>query len=150
MIENERNIQIQLGMHFGVNRGYTVIPNIKMDYGCYEADFCYINQNNFLTEVEIKISISDFKADFKKKNFHNCDHVRSLYYAMPFSMWQKHKEVISEMVKSVGAGVIIAGNTSPHVVIRAAVRDVKPLTTQELINYMRIGCLKWCARAWYE
>ena len=54
----------------------------------------------------------------------------------------------TDTIAAVAGG--LAGNTSPHVVIRAAVRDVKPLTTQELINYMRIGCLKWCARAWYE
>mgnify|MGYP003290876728 CR=1 FL=1 len=137
-------------MHFGADRGYIVIPNLKMDYGLYEADFVYINKNNYLTEVEIKISIADFKADFKKKHFLSCIHIRSLYYAMPFSMWKEHNEVINEMVKSVGAGLIVVGDVSPTVVIKAALRDVKPLTTQELINYMRIGCLKWCARAWYK
>ena len=90
------------------------------------------------------------RADFKKKHFHSCNHIRSLYYAMPFSMWKEHNEVINEMVKSVGAGLIVVGDVSPTVVIKAALRDVKPLTTQELINYMRIGCLKWCARAWYK
>ena len=35
--------------------------------GDFSADFLAVNKNNELIEIEVKISISDLKADFKKK-----------------------------------------------------------------------------------
>ena len=68
---DEETIQKKLGRHFGIDYRYVVIPNILMygNGGMYEADFIYINKKNFLTEVEIKVSFNDFKADFNKKYF---------------------------------------------------------------------------------
>ena len=61
----ECDIQAELGCHYGVDKGQIVVPNVLL--GPYEADFITITKSNYLIEVEIKISISDFRADFKKK-----------------------------------------------------------------------------------
>ena len=142
---DEETIQKKLGRHFGIDYRYVVVPNILMygNGGMYEADFIYINKKNFLTEVEIKISFNDFKADFNKKVFHNSKHVRSFYYALPWEMWKSHSEYITQKAKEVGAGVIVVSD-SLCVTVRPKLRDVQPLTDGELKDYMRIGCLKWC------
>ena len=145
---SEKNIQTQLGMYFGVDSGYVVIPNVQMDYGLYEADFCYINKNGYLTEVEIKISIADFRADFKKKHFHNSPLVRSLYYAVPISLWENHYEEIQNKARGVGAGIIIVGCNTVKIWEKAKLRNVPPLKIADKLRLMRIGCLKWCAREW--
>ena len=61
----ECDIQAELGCHYGVDKGQIVVPSVLL--GPYEADFITITKSNYLIEVEIKISISDFRADFKKK-----------------------------------------------------------------------------------
>lgn len=45
-----------------------VLPNYYM--GRYEMDVCKINGSQYVTEYEIKISRSDFFADFKKQHTH--------------------------------------------------------------------------------
>lgn len=80
----EQEIQRALGWHYGIKRGCIPIPNVLMDYGRYEADFIYINQNNYLTEIEIKVSFQDFKADFTKNIITIV--LMSVAYTMPYLM----------------------------------------------------------------
>lgn len=46
-----------------------ILPNFFV--GNYEMDVCKIMQSGYMVEYEIKISKSDFKADFKKNNGYN-------------------------------------------------------------------------------
>lgn len=48
----------------------TIIPNLSWGLLNHEADFCVINKSGYVTEIEIKRSFSDLKADFKKNEFH--------------------------------------------------------------------------------
>lgn len=142
---DEQDMQRALGWHFGIERGYTPIPNVLMFGGRYEADFVYINKNNYLTEVEIKISVADFKADFKKKHYHDSNDVRSLYYALPKDLYKKDKELFKSMAAERGAGIIVVGGCRTcEIVQKAAIRkNVKSLGPWQMIGYMRLGCLKW-------
>lgn len=144
MEHTEASIQQILGKTYGIERGYVTIPNVLlMDKGMYEADFIYINKHDYLTEVEIKISISDFKADFEKKHYHDNPKVRALYYAIPKELFYKHEKTILNMTRSVGAGVIVCEKTTCSVYEKAKLRKVEPLREDEKIYYMRLGCLKW-------
>ena len=140
----ETSIQYVLGKIYGIERGYITMPNVLM--GRYEADFIYINKNRYLVEVEIKISISDFKADFKKGVFHNHRKIRALYYAIPRDLFKNHWETILELTKSVGAGVVVVDETCCEVYQKAKLRNVQPLDDYEVQSFMRIGCLKWIKR----
>ena len=142
---DEQYIQRALGWHFGIDRGCIPIPNVLMAGGNYEADFIYINKNDYLTEVEIKISIPDFKADFKKKHYHDSKDVRSLYYALPKDLYKKDKELFKSMAADRGAGIIVvSGCRTCDIVQKAVIRkNVKPLGHWQMIGYMRLGCLKW-------
>lgn len=144
MAYTEAKIQWILGKTFGIERGYISLPNVLlMDKGMYEADFIYINKNNFLTEIEIKISISDFKADFNKKHFHDSPKVRAFYYAIPEELWEKHHETILDLARSVGAGIILCDEATCRVCEKPKLRKVEPLTNSEVLHYARLGCLKW-------
>ena len=81
----ECDIQAELGCHYGVDKGQIVVPSVLL--GPYEADFITITKSDYLIEVEIKISISDFRADFKKKHYHDCPEVNALYYALPKELY---------------------------------------------------------------
>lgn len=147
MEHTEATIQRILGKTYGIERGYITMPNVLiMDKGMYEADFIYINKHDYLTEVEIKISISDFKADFEKKHYHDSPKVRALYYAIPRELLDKHRDVIIPMARNVGAGVIVCEKTTCSVYEKAKLRKVEPLRDDEKTYYMRLGCLKWINR----
>lgn len=108
----ERDIQAALGCYYGVEKKLIAVPNVLL--GSYEADFVTITKSDYLTEVEIKISIRDFRADFKKKHYHDWFEVNALYYALPKELYEKHKEEIEESCDKVGAGIILIGQRTPE------------------------------------
>lgn len=155
---NEYDIQTVLGKHMFLKK--VCIPNVSM-YGNniaeYEADFIYIDlKTRFITEVEIKTDIYDFRRDFKKKRYHDCKNVKYLYYAMPRSLYEENRNEINFFRN--GAGLILIdeidtddfrGNIYEFggFVKRAKPRkEAYPLSDKELTYYLRIGCMKWVNR----
>lgn len=147
----ECDIQAELGCYYGVDKGQIVVPNVLL--GPYEADFITITKSDYLIEVEIKISISDFRADFKKKHYHDCPKVNALYYALPKELYKKHKAEIDESCDKVGAGIILiseekfgSGDSYRYfagIEKKPKLRKVKPLTAYQMLNFARLGCLRW-------
>ena len=70
-------------------RSDIMIPNLSYGLLPYEADFVVISKAGYLTEVEIKRSWQDFKADFKKEHKHDADQVYYFYYCVPESIVDK-------------------------------------------------------------
>lgn len=69
----------------------------------HECDILIVSKNQYLTEVEIKISLSDLKADFKKEHQHKDENIKNFYYAFPEEMKEKAIKLIPEEV-----GILIA------------------------------------------
>ncbi len=68
-------------------RVHDIVPNVSYGWGLrHEADIIAVNKNGYVTEVEIKISASDLKADFKKGHSHESKKIHSLVYAVPDSL----------------------------------------------------------------
>ena len=64
------------------------------------ADLIAVDKNGYLTEVEIKRSFEDFKADFKKDNYHDTDErVFRFGYFVPKSILKECIEYNSEHCK---------------------------------------------------
>ena len=80
-----------------------VNPMIWKNIVNHECDILIVTKNHYLTEVEIKISLSDLKADFKKEHQHKDENIKNFYYAFPEEMKEKAIELIPE-----GAGILIA------------------------------------------
>lgn len=96
--EIERIIVAYLG---GV-RMNIIVPNLSWGFLNHEADLISIDKNGYLTEVEIKRSFEDFKADFKKDNYHDTDeHVYRFGYFVPKSVLIKCIEYNNEHCKGV-------------------------------------------------
>lgn len=157
----ETEMQLKLGKHFGIQ--YICIPNILMtgEYKeemlseikklepwqkpskMYEADLIYITKSKYLTEVEIKVDINDFRNDFKKKIYHSSPLVSALYYAFPEVLYKKYEDEIRERVKEI-AGIITVCNYGCKVKAKAPKRkNIKALTDIQIKDFMRIGCMKW-------
>lgn len=66
-----------------------MVPNVSWGLLPYEADFVVVNKSGYLTEVEIKRSWEDFKADFKKSHHHDDERVYRFCYCVPESISEK-------------------------------------------------------------
>jgi hypothetical protein len=66
-----------------------VVPNVDWGFLNHEADLLVLSKANYLTEIEIKRSWSDFMADFKKKHTHYDKKLSHFYYAVPSSIGQR-------------------------------------------------------------
>lgn len=148
----EYDIQAELGRYYGTYKNQIVVPNVLL--GPYEADFITVTKSDYLVEIEIKISISDFRADFKKKHYHDCPKVNALYYAFPKELYEKYKEELGGSCDKVGAGIILISkmnlpNNSSYClesckfVKKPKLRKTAPLTVQQKLNLAKLGCLRW-------
>lgn len=160
----EDAICVRLGKLYSIERGLDCAPNILMgsyrdengwvsNYGArkdnslcgeYEADFLYITKGNYLYEVEVKISISDFRADLQKPLYHNFPDVRGFLYCVPSELYKAHSAEIECTCKDKGAGLIVMYSHEFKTLIRPKIRkDVKPLTPMRYLHYLRLFAKKW-------
>ena len=148
----EEEMQKKLGRHLFLKN--ITIPNITMHgdgKGEYEADLIYFNlKARVITEIEIKVSIQDFRADFKKKRYHDHLHVGYLYYAVPQDMYEEHKDEIESLLGDAGL-IVVSTYKNKRGMVRYIKRakkrkEVRPLNENDVMNYLRIGCMKWVNR----
>jgi len=58
--------ELQSKFYYSLCQRYQMVcPNIFM--GMYEMDIFALRKSGFLDEIEIKLSVADYKADFKKR-----------------------------------------------------------------------------------
>jgi len=73
-----------------------------------------------------------------------------LYYAVPQDLYEDHKDEIESILGDAGLIVVNISNNKredARYIKRAKKRkDVKALNESEVINYLRIGCMKWVNR----
>lgn len=158
----EDSICLQLRRQYGIIRGLDCGPNIIMtryqadgiwvkpgdvrEACCimeYEADFLYITKSKYLYEVEIKLSINDFRADQKKTLYHNFPDVKGFYYCMPEELYTKHKEEILDVCKGKNAGLIIKSHEFKVMKKAPQRKNVKPLTDSRYLHYLQLFAKKW-------
>lgn len=83
-------------------RENVIVPNVYFGLGLrHEADLIVLDKSGRLTEIEIKCTLSDLKADFKKPHSHQSSIISRLVYAVPDKIVDYAKENIPP-----GAGLI--------------------------------------------
>lgn len=88
------DIEVEIA-HFYKPNTNLVIPNVSWGFLRYEADLLIISKAGYLTEVEIKVSLSDLKRDLDKKHSHDDPKIKYLYFAIPEKL-EKHIQYIPE------------------------------------------------------
>lgn len=74
-----------------------IVPNVY--YGLHfphELDLMVVTPSGWATEIEIKVSISDLKADQKKSHGHRSNRIKYLYFAVPEALQVPALELIPE------------------------------------------------------
>lgn len=77
-------------------RSDIMVPNLSWGLLPYEADFVVVSKSGYMTEVEIKRSWEDFKADFGKAHNHDAEQVYQFYYCVPESIVTKVRDFLKE------------------------------------------------------
>ena len=125
-----------------------IIPNISYGFhGLHECDIFVLKSNNYATEVEIKISLSDLKADFHKGHDHKSNYIREFYYAFPIKFYEAFEPLIPKH-----AGIITC-EVSDEIVYSRIRRNAtvnplaKKLGIEDRLKIQRLGCMRiWSAK----
>lgn len=112
----------------------------------HECDMLIVTKNRYLTEVEIKISLSDLKADFKKEHQHKDENIKNFYYAFPEEMKEKAIGLIPKE-----AGILIAIKKEDGIQYREIEcyrkpkinKGAKPINDKVLSMIYRLGYLRY-------
>ena len=139
-----------------VKRYKLVIPNVAHGFleTNYEADIIGVTANRFVHEIEIKISISDLKAEAKKKHLHDDSRISKFYYAFPGTM--DLAKAIPAIIMPNGYGIFVITKTERGDIycreyIEAIARDnIRKLNETEMYKLARLGSMRaWSYRKKY-
>lgn len=140
-----RTIEIEESLSRYFNPALNIIvPNVSWGFhGSHEMDLFVVKKSGYCLEVEIKISLSDLKADFKKNHKHKSRYTREFYYAFPSNFYEKFEPIIPEH-----AGIIVCERNLSGIVLSKLKRKAKintlakPLSIDDQMKIRRLGCLR--------
>lgn len=91
-----KEMEYALFCHFS-SRFPLITTNISGTIGIvnHECDLLMVSKSNYLTEIEIKVSLADLKKDFKKWHGHKDERIKYQYYALTEELYE-HKDLIPE------------------------------------------------------
>ena len=131
-------------------RRYLCVPNVSWGLDLSgEADLLALSDANYLTEIEIKISVADFRRDAGKSKHRQpfwpgrVDLVSAFYYAMPATMPSK----IASDFPFERAGLITVNEYGiASVIQKAPARPCRKLTDAERAQLGRLGTMRYWTR----
>ncbi len=131
------------------------VPNVSWGWALgHEADLIVVDQNLKVTEVEIKVSLSDLKADFRKINGHRSSRIGRMYYAIPEYLVEKGFPLIPKefgviVVKEVhhygiGEPQEILTTTYKAMYLRQCRhrKGYEGITKDQLLKLLDLGCMR--------
>lgn len=140
--ETTMEIELAIAHHWGI-RTHVIVPNISWGLLPHEADLIILSSTGYLTEIEIKVSVSDLKAEKLKKHTHSSNLIRRLFFAMPENL-EKHVEHVPEK-----AGIFFVDNYGRVTQYRKAKinTSARKLSSKEIYQVLRLGNMRtWSLR----
>jgi len=99
-----RRIELYLATWMFPYWKWLVVPRTYQVVG-HECDLLALTDRGYAHEIEIKISLSDVKADAKKEHGHMSDRVKCFWFALPFELAERAAPFIPER-----AGILAVGH----------------------------------------
>jgi hypothetical protein len=138
---NAADIELAVAHHYGW-RANIIVPNVSWGWHLrYEADLVILRPSGWASEIEIKVSASDIRADLSKHHQHDSTRFRDLWLAVPVEL-ASNPDIPAE------AGILAVGPDGVRVVRcaklkpgRRKVTDKEKLRLLELAH-MRVWGLK--------
>jgi hypothetical protein len=126
-----------------------IVPNVSYGLHIHEVDLLVVKPSRWASEIEIKISVADLRADLKKPHGHRSNKIKFLYFAVPEEIKEKALELIPERA---GLYVLIHDKARDYIYVELVKvaqpnKTARKLTMDELIHLgslatMRIWTLK--------
>ncbi len=132
---------------------YSCVVNVSYGFLNHEADLIIMNGTRRLYEVEIKTTLADLKADFKKKHHHDDPKIERLFYAVPAPLLEKAQQIIPEQYGIIS--VNLERRPRFNFLTAERVREAKKLREYQLdptqvIQLLRLGTMRYWTRRRYE
>lgn len=142
-----------IARYFGGPREKLIVNNVSYGLLNHECDVLICTKSGCLTEVEIKRSFSDLKADFKKEHHHDNDRrIKSFYYCLPESIVEKSLKLFQEKVDSGIIKVMPAILSYDENCVLSYVKESgspdlhldgeRPLNEKEMAKLGHLGCMR--------
>lgn len=134
---------------FSPRQYQAIVPNVSWGFfSHHEADLVLVTKAGYLTEVEIKVSKSDFESDHLKRKWNHIGDkknlVKNFYYAMPEDIWNRCDQ--SKARPEAGVILVRDVNRSPVVVREPKPFQAEKLSDRQIRNLLRLCCLKFWSR----
>lgn len=120
------------------------VPNVSWGLLNHEADMVIMTKSGYLTEIEIKRSWEDFKADFKKDHHHEDERVDKLYYCVPLSIKERVADYLIEN-EIPFTGILYyseEGKIRTHNTGGKFYTGGRKLFLEEQLTIARLGCMR--------
>jgi len=137
------DIELAICNYYGI-RQHIIVPNVFIGFGTisdHECDLLVIKKSGYAVEIEIKMSVSDLKADFKKVHKHENEKLQALYYAVPNDLYEKCKDLFPKY-----AGIYsiykIEGRSFARIERSASNKKCRKLTIEEQLKFARLGVMR--------
>lgn len=125
-----------------------VVPNVSWGLIDHEADLLAMSKTGYLTEVEIKVSFADWKADLAKRKWksakwsgkYQSGMIKRFYYAAPAALAVRHAELeIPDF-----AGVVSVSDLGIATIIKPAknITGHRKLSLLETHKLLRLAAIK--------
>lgn len=139
---NASRIEIAVANLVGY-RNHIIIPNVSWGLGLnHECDLLILDSKNRFSEVEIKISLPDLKADFKKRHCHKSKIISRLIYAVPDFL----KEIALELIPPKTGLISIKWYNNKYKaewIVMCCHDKTKENPSDEIIKkFMALGCMR--------
>lgn len=152
---------------FNPSAHQVVCPNVSHGFfSDHEADLVVVNKNKYLYEIEIKVSLSDWKADFKKRKWglmeqdinlfgekggyvSHTSAIKRFYYAAPRSLAVRFREIdVPSWAGVIGCQEDDGGKTPMVEILRPAktIKSFRILTEKEILTLSRLASLRYWGR----
>ena len=84
MIEKITTSEMEIALSTWLDyRANLIVPNVYWGMNVHECDLLVVSRAGYLTEIEIKVSRANLKADAKKWHGHESDQIKRLFFALP-------------------------------------------------------------------
>jgi len=122
-------------------REHLAVPNVSWGLGLHECDILYLSERGYASEVEIKVSKSDFRADAHKRHAHRSPRIKYLWFAFPLTLAELQYEVPEH------AGVLLAYRRDYMLGCKVAKEarantSAQAFTQAEILKMARLGTLR--------
>lgn len=135
------DVEIRVARLFNY-RANLIVPNVSWGLHLrHECDLLIVSPARYATEIEIKVTASDIRADNKKKHRHLSNKIRMLYFAVP-----DYLAGCGDLPEDAGLISVDSEGIKPgmaKIVRRPRFNKLaRPLSEAEYLKLAELGCMR--------